>query len=45
MNAAVKAQQIGQAMIEVTARGSEFSNGDRLYTGKILRFSDAYEKR
>ena len=36
---------IGQAMIEVTARGSAFKNGDRLHTGKILRFSSAYEQR
>ena len=42
--AAVKAQQIGQAMIEVTARGSEFENGDRLGTGSIIRHSDAYER-
>jgi hypothetical protein len=45
VNAAVKATQIGQAMIEVTARGSEFSNGDKLSTGKIVRYSDAYERR
>jgi hypothetical protein len=45
VNAAVKATQIGQAMIEVTARGPEFSSGDTLSTGKIVRYSDAYEKR
>jgi hypothetical protein len=45
VKSAVRARQIGQAMIEVTARGSDFENGDRLYTGKIIRFSDAYEKR
>jgi len=45
VNAAVKARQIGQAMIEVTARGSEFENGDILSTGKIIRYSDAYERR
>lgn len=45
VKSAVRATQIGQAMIEVTARGSEFENGDRLYTGKILRFSNAYEQR
>ena len=45
VNAAVKATQIGQAMIEVTARGSEFSSGDTLTTGKIVRYSNAYEKR
>ena len=45
VNAAVKATQIGQAMIEVTARGPEFSNGDKLSTGKIVRYSNAYEQR
>lgn len=45
VNAAVRATQIGQAMIEVTARGSEFNTGDKLSTGKIVRYSNAYEKR
>lgn len=45
VNAAVKARQIGQAMIEVTARGPQFENGDILRTGKIIRYSDAYERR
>jgi len=45
VNAAVRARQIGQAMIEVTARGPEFANGDKLGTGKIIRYSDAYERR
>lgn len=45
VNAAVRARQIGQAMIEVTARGPEFDNGDKLSTGKIIRYSDAYERR
>jgi len=45
VNAAVRATQIGEAMIEVTARGSEFSNGDKLATGKIVQYSEAYEKR
>jgi hypothetical protein len=45
VKSAVRATEIGQAMIEVTARGPEFENGDRLYTGKILRFSDAYVQR
>ena len=43
VSAAVRAQQIGQAMIEVTARGAEFENGDKLHTRKIIRYSDAYE--
>ena len=45
VGAAVKARQIGQAMIEVTARGTEFENGDILGTWSILRYSDAYELR
>jgi hypothetical protein len=45
LGAAVKATQIGQAMIEVTARGSEFSNSDKLSTRKIVQYSDAYEMR
>ena len=45
VGAAVKATQIGQAMIEVTARGSEFSNGDKLSTRKIVQYSNAYENR
>lgn len=44
VGAAVKATQIGQAMLEVTAR-PEFGNGDKLNTMRILRFSDAYEAR
>ncbi|MEQ9563222.1 MAG: hypothetical protein RLN69_11925 [Woeseiaceae bacterium] len=42
---AVKATQIGQAMMEVTARGSQFDNGSRLGTRSIVRHSDAYERR
>ena len=45
VNSAVRAKQIGQAMIEVTARGSQFKNGDILTTGKIIRYSNAYEHR
>jgi len=44
VGAAVKAQQIGQAMIEVTARIDEFSNKDKLSTLTIIRYSDAYER-
>ena len=42
---AVRAEQIGQAMLEVSARGQEFGNGDKLHTGKIIRYSEAYERR
>ena len=45
VGSAVRATQIGQAMFEVTARRSEFRNGDRLGTRSIIRYSDAYEQR
>jgi len=45
VGAAVRATQIGQAMFEVTARGSQFENGDHLGTWNIKRYSDAYERR
>lgn len=45
VRAAVRAQQIGESMLEVTARGSEFKNGDKLGTGSILRYSEAYRQR
>jgi hypothetical protein len=45
VGAAVKAESIGQAMFEVTARGSEFKNGDKLGTRSIVRYSDAYDRR
>ena len=45
VGAAVRATQIGQAMIEVTARSAEFENGARVGTWNIRRYSNAYEKR
>lgn len=45
VGAAVRATQIGQAMFEVTARGSDFENGARLGTRSIIRYSNAYERR
>lgn len=45
VRAAVRAKQIGQAMIEVTVRGDEFANGSKLGTGTIIRYSDAYLER
>jgi hypothetical protein len=45
VRAALRAQEIGQAMIEVTARGDEFDNGRKLGTGTIIRYSDAYLER
>ena len=45
VGAAVKAEQIGKAMIEVTARPDEFANGDKLGTHRIIRYADAYDRR
>ncbi len=45
VGAAVRAQSIGQAMLEVTSRRDEFSNGDKLSTWRIRRYSDAWEAR
>ena len=45
VRAAVRSKQIGQAMIEVTMRGGEFANGDRLGTKSIIKYSDAYQHR
>ncbi len=45
VGSAVRATQIGQAMLEVTARGSQFANGDRLGTRSIIKYADAYEQR
>lgn len=42
IGAAVEATQIGQAMLEVAARGDEFENGDKLGTRRIIGYSDAY---
>jgi hypothetical protein len=45
IGAAVKAEQIGKAMIDVTARSDEFANGDKLGTLTIIRYADAYDRR
>jgi len=45
IGAAIRARQIGQAMIEVSAREADFENGDKLGTSSIIRYSDAYESR
>ncbi len=45
VRAAVRATQIGEAMLEVVARGAEFGNGDKLSTSAILRYSDSYRAR
>lgn len=43
VGAAVRAQQIGQAMIDITSRGAEIENGKKFGTWSIIRHSDAYE--
>lgn len=45
VGAAVRAEQIGQAMFEVSSRISDFENGDKVGTRNIVRYSDAYENR
>jgi hypothetical protein len=45
VGAAIRAREIGQVMLEVTARGDEFNNGATLSTAKMKRYSDAYEAR
>ncbi len=45
IGAAVKAEKIGKAMIEVSARSDEFANGDKLGTRGIIRYADALDRR
>ncbi|NQV86888.1 MAG: hypothetical protein HQ492_07420 [Woeseiaceae bacterium] len=45
VGAAVRATQIGEAMIDVTIRGAEFENGRKLGMGSIIRYSKAYDRR
>lgn len=45
VGAAVRATEIGGAMLEITARGSEFENGDKIGTWNIRRYSDAHARR
>ena len=45
IGAAVKAEEIGKAMVEVAARSGEFSNGDKLGTRRIIQHADAYDRR
>jgi hypothetical protein len=45
VGAAVRATEIGRAMIELTARGPSVANGTKIGTAAILRYSDAYEQR
>ncbi len=45
VGAAVRAEQIGKTMFEVTARGGEFVNGDKIGTWSIIRYSAAFDRR
>ncbi|MEP6390786.1 MAG: hypothetical protein ABJ056_12760 [Halioglobus sp.] len=45
VGAAVKASEIGRAMLEVTARGASMENGKKITTSGIIRYSEAYERR
>jgi hypothetical protein len=45
VGAAVKATEIGRAMLEVTARASSIESGTTITTSGIVRFSDAYGRR
>lgn len=45
LGVAVEARQIGEAMLEVAARGGEFENGDKLGTRRIIGYSEAYRYR
>jgi hypothetical protein len=42
VGAALKARQIGEAMLEASVR-DELGNGDRLSTRRIILYSDTYE--
>lgn len=45
VGAAVRATEIGKAMLELTARGSIFGNGTKISTAGIVRYSEAYDQR
>ena len=45
VGAAVKAREIGQAMIAVSLRPSEFENGAKPNTREIIRYSNAQQRR
>jgi len=45
VGAAVRATEIGKAMLELTARGSTFENGTKISTSDIVRYSEAYDQR
>ena len=45
LGVAVRAVEIGDTMLEVTARAAEYENGDKVGTFGIIRLSNAYEQR
>ena len=45
VGAAVKATEIGRAMLELTARGPSIESGTKVSTFGIIRYSDAYDRR
>lgn len=45
VGAAVRAHQIGQTMVAATLNKSDFPNGAKLSTNKIIQYSQAYERR
>ena len=45
VGAAVRASQIGQAMLEVSARGDAFTTGEKLTTRSIKRYAEAATER
>ncbi len=45
VGAAVRASDIGRAMLEVTVRGQQLENGSKLNTRSIHRYSNAYRQR
>jgi len=45
VGAAVRARRIGDAMLEVTARGEEFRNGAKLGTRRITLYGHAHTRR
>ena len=44
VGAAVKATEIGRAMLVVSARGSQIENGTKISSASIIQFSDAYAR-
>ena len=45
VGAAVRATEIGKAMLELTARGSTLENGTKISTAGIVSYSEAYDRR